>query len=183
MPATSRPSRSWNPCCIMRRMAALRSPWYSRSSVISSKSASASRSNPTCVPSQREYLKREVIDRSTACAVRRAAAERVLVEALGEMQALEHELDARRARGGRLARAERGEQRLQTVDVVGQLLVLGRGNVFARVHDRAAFERRHDRAEHLRLHSRPEHVEDRALHDAVEHLRVATVVEHLDLDL
>src|SRR3954447_26545479 len=59
MPCTSRPCRSRKPCCIIRRNAALRSPWYSRSSVISSSSASASRSKPTWVPSQREYWKRE----------------------------------------------------------------------------------------------------------------------------
>ena len=55
MPSSRSPLRSWKPCWIMRRSAALRSPWYRRSSVISASSASASRSNPTCVPSQREY--------------------------------------------------------------------------------------------------------------------------------
>ena len=42
------------PDCIIRRSAAFRSPWYSRSSVISSRTPSASSSKPTCVPSQRE---------------------------------------------------------------------------------------------------------------------------------
>ena len=46
-----------SPAACIRRSAALRSPWYSRSSVISSSSASASRSKPIWVPSQREYRK------------------------------------------------------------------------------------------------------------------------------
>ena len=44
--------------CIIRRSAVFRSPWYSRSSVISASMLSASSSKPTCVPSQREYVKR-----------------------------------------------------------------------------------------------------------------------------
>ena len=48
------PSRSRMPCCMSRRSDAWRSPWYSRSSVISSRSASASRSKPCWVPSQAE---------------------------------------------------------------------------------------------------------------------------------
>ena len=54
MPMTWSPFRSRKPCCIIRRRAACRSPWYRRSSVISSSTLSASSSNPTCVPSQRE---------------------------------------------------------------------------------------------------------------------------------
>ena len=50
------PLASWKPDCIIRRRAALRSPWYSRSSVISLKMSVASRSKPTCEPSHREYL-------------------------------------------------------------------------------------------------------------------------------
>ena len=61
-PMSCSPLRSWKPCCIIRRSAALRSPWYSRSSVISSSSASASRSKPTCVPSQREYRNPVTLD-------------------------------------------------------------------------------------------------------------------------
>src|SRR3954452_22074591 len=124
MPCTSRPSRSWNPCCIMRRSAALRSPWYSRSSVISSSSASASRSKPTCEPSQREYWKREAIPRSAARPVGRPAADGVLVQPLGEMQTLEHELDTGCARRRRLADAELGEQRLEPFDLVDELPVV-----------------------------------------------------------
>ena len=48
------PLRSRMPCCMRRRRAALTSPWYRRSSVRSSNRASASRSNPFWVPSQRE---------------------------------------------------------------------------------------------------------------------------------
>ena len=61
-PASRSPLRSRKPDCIIRRSAVLRSPWYSRSSVISSSTASASSSNPTCVPSHREYLNRPVMD-------------------------------------------------------------------------------------------------------------------------
>ena len=56
-PSSCSPLRSWNPCWSIRRSAALRSPWYSRSSDISASRASASRSNPTWVPSHREYWK------------------------------------------------------------------------------------------------------------------------------
>ena len=61
MPMTWSPFRSRNPCCIIRRRAAWRSPWYRRSSVISSSTASASRSNPTWVPSHLEYRNRDVL--------------------------------------------------------------------------------------------------------------------------
>ena len=53
-PCRRSPLRSRMPSCIIRRSAELTSPWYSRSSVSSSNSASASRSKPRCVPSQRE---------------------------------------------------------------------------------------------------------------------------------
>ena len=55
MPWTRSPLRSSNPELSMRRRAAFRSPWYSRSSLISDSTESASSSNPTWVPSQREY--------------------------------------------------------------------------------------------------------------------------------
>ena len=57
-PCRRSPLRSCMPCCIIRRSALLMSPWYSRSSFSSSNSASASRSKPFCVPSQREYVNR-----------------------------------------------------------------------------------------------------------------------------
>ena len=47
MPWMRSPLRSRKPDCSIRRSAAFRSPWYSRSSVISAKTSSASSSNPT----------------------------------------------------------------------------------------------------------------------------------------
>ena len=61
-PCSCSPLRSRMPSCIIRRRAALTSPWYSSSSVSSSNSASASRSNPrlrAVPPRVREPLRHE----------------------------------------------------------------------------------------------------------------------------
>src|SRR5947209_781934 len=103
---------------------------------------SASSSNPACVPSQREYRKRPTVDQfssSAAGAVDGLAADGVLVEALGEVEPLEDELDRRSDLGWCLADPEGGQRRLDA----GQrrrLGVGGRGHVLAGVDDETVLE-------------------------------------------
>ena len=85
------------------------------------------------------YARATEADASAAGAVGRAGADGVLVEPLGEVQTFEHELDAGRDAGGRLADVEVGEHRADAVELTRAVRrYVGRGNVFAGVHDRAA---------------------------------------------
>ena len=120
---------------------------------------------------------------SAATAVGGPAADRVLVEPLREVEALEDELDRRRGAGGRLPHVEVGERRPQRRHVGEQLGVLRRRDVLARVHDLAAVEGVDHLGEPLGAGPRPERLEHRRADDAVEHLLLAPVVDRLELEL
>src|SRR4051812_20819429 len=110
--------------------------------------------------------------------VRRAAADRVLVEALGQVQALEHELDGAGRRGRALVAAgEVTHDGLQAGDVAEQGDVLGRGDVVAGVDDGARLEGREHLAHAVGAAALLEDGEDRRLQQPLDDLAVATVLE------
>src|SRR6478736_6806649 len=98
-----------------------------------------SRWPPTAPVTRRRSIRRE---RSAARAVGGAAAGGVLVEALAEVQALQHELDGGGDRGGRLvAGGEPCHGRAHRRDLLDEAGLVDGGDVLAGVGDGALVER------------------------------------------
>ena len=204
------PSAVSKPDCSIRRRAALRSPWYRRSSVISARTSSASEleARPGCRPSassgtaaasttpewhqvgygrcrQRPAAADSDGEQRSARCVGGPAPAASLLSRLERWRPSSTNSTAEATAAGDSSLGELGRRPRAGPGSVGdQLGVGGRGDVLAGVHDRALLEGvEHAGAGSPRSKRSRKTVRTAALQELLDDLLVAALLERLDLDL